>query len=198
MSQAYGHGQSQEPMVWERVAWRQGDGRYTFEVAPGGLHATLTSPHGGALTLPMVAWEGLLDALAAARKTKARAERNLPTRAGARWSEAESAELVKAFRVGGSIAQLARAHNRTQFAVEAHLDRLGLWDRVERRPIGRMLASAGPGRDGGPPPPQAYPRDHGFRPLPPAAPAGGTRPSPGQARAPTAMDAAIPFDPVRD
>jgi len=121
-------------MVWDRVEWRQGDGRYVFEVAQGGLHATLSSPHGAKLTLPMVAWEGLLDALAAARKTKARAERNLPARTGARWSEAEVQELAKAFKAGGSIAQLARVHNRTQFAVEAQLERQGLWDRVERRP----------------------------------------------------------------
>jgi hypothetical protein len=136
MSREYGYGQSQaqEPMVWDRVEWRQGDGRYVFEVAQGGLHATLASPHGTKLTLPMVAWEGLLDALAAARKTKTRAERNLPARTGARWSEAETQELAKAFKAGGSIAQLARVHNRTQFAVEAQLERQGLWDRVERRP----------------------------------------------------------------
>lgn len=137
MSRDYGYGQNQaqEPMVWDRVEWRQGDGRYVFEVAQGGLHATLSSPHGTKLTLPMVAWEGLLDALAAARKTKARAERNLPARTGARWSEAETHELAKSFKAGGSIAQLARVHNRTQFAVEAQLERQGLWDRAERRPM---------------------------------------------------------------
>jgi hypothetical protein len=130
-------GPAYEPMVWERVEWRQGDGRYTFEVAQGGLFATLTAPQGRALTLPVVAWEGLLDALAAARKTKSRAERNLPARTGARWSEAESGELAKAFKSGGSLAQLARIHNRTQFAIEAQLERLGLWDRAARQPIGR-------------------------------------------------------------
>src|SRR5439155_23558740 len=106
MAREYGYGQSQlqEPMVWDRVEWRQGDGRYVFEVAQGGLHATLASPHGTKLTLPMVAWEGLLDALSAARKTKTRAERNLPARTGARWSEAETQELAKAFKAGGSIA----------------------------------------------------------------------------------------------
>src|SRR5437763_9036568 len=73
MAREYGYGQSQsqEPMVWDRVEWRQGDGRYVFEVAQGGLHATLAPPHGTKLTLPMVACEGLLDALVAARKTKA-------------------------------------------------------------------------------------------------------------------------------
>ena len=141
MSREYGQTQTQaqEPMVWGRVEWRQGDGRYTFEVARGGLLATLNSPHGAKLTLPMVAWEGLLDALAAARKTKARSERNLPSRTGARWSDVEAQELAKTFLAGGSIAQLARVHNRTQFAVEAQLERQGLWDRAERRPTGRAI-----------------------------------------------------------
>ena len=85
--------------------------------------------------------EGLLDALSAARKTKTRAERNLPARTGARWSEAETQELAKAFKAGGSIAQLARVHNRTQFAVEAQLERQGLWDRAERRPRRRVAAA---------------------------------------------------------
>ena len=131
-------------MVWDRVEWRQGDGRYVFEVARGGLLATLSSPHGAKLTLPMVAWEGLLDALAAARKTKARTERSLPSRTGARWSESEAQELAKAFKAGGSIAQLARVHNRTQFALEAQLERQGLWDRAERRPTARVVGDHPP------------------------------------------------------
>lgn len=126
--------QSREPLVWERVVWRQGDGRYTFEVAGGGLHATLTSPHGSALTLPLVAWEGLLDALTGARKTRTRGERGFPVRSGVRWYDGEAGELAAAFKAGRTIPQLARAHNRSAFAVEAQLDRLGLWDRVARRP----------------------------------------------------------------
>src|SRR5262245_10554575 len=121
----YGNTSSQEPVVWERIEWRQGDGRYVFAVAQGGLLATLTSPHGTALTLPLVAWEGLLDALAAARKTRTRGERATPTRANARWSDAESSELVDAFHAGRTIGQLARAHNRTELAIESQLDRLG-------------------------------------------------------------------------
>jgi hypothetical protein len=125
---------SHEPVAWDRVEWRQGDGRYTFQVASGGLLATLTSPHGSALTLPMVAWEGLLDALAAQRKTRTRAEAKFPARSGARWYDGEAGELAAAFKGGRSIRQLARAHNRTELAVEAELDRQGLWDRMERRP----------------------------------------------------------------
>ena len=52
MSQGYGReyrgsepgGPAHEPMVWERVEWRQGDGRYLFEVAQGGLYGTITAP----------------------------------------------------------------------------------------------------------------------------------------------------------
>ncbi len=139
MSQGYRSGQessqAQEPLVWERVTWRQGDGRYQFEVEQGGLFAKLSSPHGTCLTLPMAAWEGLLDALAGARKTRARSERGFPVRSGARWYEGEARELAAAFKDGRTIQQLARAHNRSEFAVEAQLDRMGLWDRVARQPV---------------------------------------------------------------
>jgi hypothetical protein len=124
----------QEPLVWERVTWRQGDGRYSFEVAEGGLHGTLSSPHGTSLTLPTVAWDGLLDALAGARKTRLRGKRAFPPRSGARWYDGEAGELVAGFKAGRTIAELARAHNRTEFAVEAQLERMGLWDRVARCP----------------------------------------------------------------
>jgi hypothetical protein len=132
MSQNYD--QSHDPVHWDRVEWRQGDGRYTFQLASGGLLATLTAPHGAKMTLPMVAWEGLLDALAAQRKTRTRAESKFPARSGARWYEGEAGELAAAFKAGRTIRQLARAHSRSEFAVEAELGRQGLWDRVERRP----------------------------------------------------------------
>ncbi len=92
--QDHGAEQAQEPLVWERVIWRQGDGRYVFEVAEGGLHATLRSPHGSCLTLPVIAWEGLMDALAGARKTRARGERGFPVRSGVRWYAGEAGELA--------------------------------------------------------------------------------------------------------
>jgi hypothetical protein len=129
------HGEAQEPLVWERVVWRQGDGRYAFEVEEGGLHARLSSPHGASLTLPMVAWEGLLDAVMGARKARTRNERAFPARSGERWYDGESGELVAGFRAGRTIAQLARAHNRSAHAIEAELNRLGLWDRIARRAI---------------------------------------------------------------
>ena len=140
MSQRYGrshnqHGEAQEPLTWERVVFRQGDGRYVFEVEEGGLHAKLTSPHGTSLTLPMVAWEGLLDALMGARKARNRNERGFPARSGARWYDGEAGELAAGFRAGRPISQLARAHNRSEYAIEAELDRLGLWDRIARRAI---------------------------------------------------------------
>jgi hypothetical protein len=135
--QSYGQGEAPEALVWEQVTWRQGDGRYVFEVMEGGLHAKLSSPHGSALTLPMVAWEGLLDAVEGARKTRTRGERGFPARSGARWYNGEAGELAAAFKAGRTIPQLARAHNRSELAVEAQLDRLGLWDRVARRPIVR-------------------------------------------------------------
>src|SRR5688572_25990314 len=160
MSQGYGQQQSQEPVMWDRVEWRQGDGRYSFQVASGGLLATLTSPHGSALTLPMVAWEGLLDALAAQRKTRTRAEAKFPARSGARWYDGEAGELAAAFKGGRSIRQLARAHNRTELAVEAELDRQGLWDRIERRPkqAGEVERAAESSPDM-PPPPIPFPAD---------------------------------------
>ena len=123
-------GEAPEPLVWERVTWRQGDGRYVFEVEEGGLHAKLSSPHGTSLTLPMVAWEGLLDAVMGARKARTRNERSFPARSGARWYDGEADELAAGFKAGRTIAQLARIHNRSAYGIELQLERLGLWDRI--------------------------------------------------------------------
>jgi hypothetical protein len=127
-------GEAPEPLVWERVTWRQGDGRYVFEVEEGGLHAKLSSPHGTFLTLPMVAWEGLLDAITGARKAKSRNERAFPARSGARWYDGEADELAAGFKAGRTIAQLARIHNRSEYGIELQLERLGLWDRIHHQP----------------------------------------------------------------
>jgi hypothetical protein len=168
MSRGYGRGYQQygeapEPLVWEQVTWRQGDGRYVFEIEAGGLHGKLSSPHGTSLTLPMVAWEGLLDALNGARKARTRNERGFPARSGARWYDGEAGELVAGFRAGRSVKQLARAHNRSEHAVEAELDRLGLWDRIARRAIApgepRSVSQA-PSDAGEPGPDSPPPRFH--------------------------------------
>ena len=128
-------GDAPEPLLWERVTWRQGDGRYVFEIEQGGLHAKVTSPHGTSLTLPMMAWEGLLDAITGARKARTRNERGFPARSGERWYDGEAGELAAGFRAGRSISQLARAHNRSEYAIEAELNRLGLRDRIAGRAI---------------------------------------------------------------
>jgi hypothetical protein len=157
------YGEAPEPLVWERVTWRQGDGRYVFEVAEGGLHARLSSPHGTSLTLPMVAWEGLLDAITGARKARSRNERAFPARSGARWYDGEADELAAGFKAGRSIAQLARIHNRSEYSIELQLDRLGLWDRIAHRPIvAQRTASQAPlgppacEAEAGRPPPLGY------------------------------------------
>lgn len=129
------YGEASEALVWERVTWRQGDGRYVFEVEEGGLHAKLSSPYGTSLILPMIAWEGLLDAIAGARKAKGRNERGFPARSGARWYDGEAGELTAGFRAGRSISELARAHNRSDYAIELQLERLGVWDRAAHRPV---------------------------------------------------------------
>jgi hypothetical protein len=161
---------TEDALVWDLVEWRQGDGRYRFEVARGGLHATLTAPGGRSLTLPVVAWDGLMDALAAARKTKTRSDRNLPARAGARWARPETDELVAAFKSGASLARLAVAHNRTSAAIEAKLAELGLWDRMTRSPatVARSLAAASP-------PPEDVPWPDRIPDSVPAVPASGPR-----------------------
>jgi hypothetical protein len=127
-------GEAPEPLVWERVTWRQGDGRYVFEVEEGGLHAKVSSPLGTSLTLPMIAWEGLLDAITGARKAKGRNERAFPARSGARWYDGEADELAAGFKAGRSVAQLARIHNRSAYGIELQLEKLGLWDRISHRP----------------------------------------------------------------
>jgi hypothetical protein len=95
----------------------------------------MSSPHGTSLTLPMVAWEGLLDAITGARKARTRNDRGFPARSGVRWYDGEAEEPAAGFRAGRTIAQLARIHNRSEHAIEAQLDRLGLWDRITRRTV---------------------------------------------------------------
>jgi hypothetical protein len=123
---------------WQRFVWRGGADEYAFEVTDGGLYGKLSVSGGREVVLPMVAWEGMLDCVAMARKGKAQNERMQPDRAFARWSDEEVARLEAGFQRGRSIVDLARQHNRSQDAVEHQLVKLGLWNRLERRPMSQM------------------------------------------------------------
>lgn len=113
-------------VVWETFEWRCGADAYRFEIGQGGLLGTLRGVGGQTMTLPMVAWEGLLDSLKVTRKSRERGSALLPSRAGARWSTAESDELKASFGAGKSIPALAEMHGRTRSAIESELARQGL------------------------------------------------------------------------
>lgn len=120
------HG-TQRGINWERFVWNCAGTRYLFEIQSGGLHGQLRSDAGQSLTLPMVAWEGLLDCVRAQRKARTQtAAVDLPARAGARWTSAESDELRDGFKAGKSLAALAAQHSRTRGAIERELERMGL------------------------------------------------------------------------
>ena len=120
---------------WQRFEWKSGPDSYAFEVTDGGLFGALSAPGGRKVTLPMVAWEGMLDSVATARKGKAQSDRQQPDRSGARWSDPEVMRLEREFKAGRSIAELAQSHARSRDAVEHQLEKLGLWNRFERRPM---------------------------------------------------------------
>ncbi len=113
-------------LSWESVTWRRGEDHYRFDIERGGMFGTLSAPGGRTITLPMIVWEGLLDVLAGNRKTKAKSTSQFPARTGARWYDGETAELADGYRTGRTIPQLARAHNRSEYAIESQLDKLGL------------------------------------------------------------------------
>lgn len=121
-----GHG-SERGIAWERFQWSCAGTRYFFEIESGGLHGRLSSDAGQSLTLPVVAWEGLLESVRAQRKARQQtAAVDLPARAGARWTSAESDELRDGFKAGKSVAALAAHHARTRAAIERELERMGL------------------------------------------------------------------------
>ena len=119
-------------LAWECVSWRCGTDRYTFEIERGGLFATIKAPGNRSLTLPMAVWDGLLDALKCDRATKSRSEQRFPVRSGSRWYDGEAEELAKAFLSGTTIAALAKAHHRSEYAIEHQLDKLGLTSNAEK------------------------------------------------------------------
>lgn len=118
---------------WESVSWRSGQDQYRFDVERGGLFGQLSAPGGRSLNLPMVVWEGLLDALKANRSTRQRAQQHqFPSRSRARWYDGEVAEVADAYKSGRSIAEIAQSHNRSAYAVEHQLDKLGLISTADR------------------------------------------------------------------
>lgn len=126
-------------VVWESVNWRCGNDLYRLEIESGGLFASLSTSDGKSLTLPMIVWEGLLDALKANRATRSRGDQQFPSRSRARWYDGEIAEVSEAYRAGRTIAQIAHAHSRSTCAVEYQLDRLGLISKAEIYGPGRSL-----------------------------------------------------------
>ncbi len=116
---------------WGRFEWRAGVDSYCFEFDPGGLHATLKTPDAPPMKLPVVAWEGLIEAIKTSQKTRTKTQAALVPRAGVRWTDEETAELAREFESGCSVAELARRHARSAWAVESQLVRLGLMQRPE-------------------------------------------------------------------
>jgi hypothetical protein len=121
-----------DALTWENISWRRGEDQFSFEIERGGLFATLKAPGNRSMTLPMVVWDGLLEALKANRATKAKSEQMFPVRNGTRWYEGEAAELAQGFRSGRSIPALAKTHNRSEYAVENQLDKMGLFSKAEK------------------------------------------------------------------
>jgi len=121
--------------AWEAFRWRSGEDTYSFEIADGGLFGTLTHLQGKSVTLPMAAWEGMLDSLQLARKTRAERGNDRPERSGTIWTPKEIDRLSEGFGQHRTIAQLAHAHARSPAAIEAQLEKLGLWNRLEHRPM---------------------------------------------------------------
>ena len=127
---------ARDPIVWQRFEWKSGVDCYTFEIQQGGLFGTLKAPGERVTTLPMVAWEGLMESVRVARKAHAQPQSRalaagLPARSGARWTDAETEELLEGFKSGRSVGELADHHARTAYAIELQLDKLGLWMRQE-------------------------------------------------------------------
>jgi hypothetical protein len=56
---------------------------------------------------------------------KSRAAQNAPSNSGKPWSDDEDQALAAAFDTGKKILELATAHGRSRFAIEARLAKLG-------------------------------------------------------------------------
>ena len=123
-----------QTVTWESFSWRLGAESYSFEIQDKGLIGRLKVSDGRTFALPIVVWEAMFDAVKTNRSARSKTDAGLPARAGATWTEAECDQLIAKFRSGRSIAHLAKEHGRTVWAIEDQLAKLGLWDRIERRP----------------------------------------------------------------
>ena len=65
-----------------------------------------------------------------------------PAKAGKPWTEEEDKALAEGFDAGGSIADLALAHQRTRVAIQARLVKLGKVEPPSEPPRFSRLASA--------------------------------------------------------
>lgn len=116
---------------WGRFEWRAGMDSYSFEFDSGGMYATLSAPNVAPVKLPVVAWEGLIEAIKTSQKSRTKSQAAPAPRAGSRWTDEEIAELAREFEGGNSVAELARKHSRSAWAVESQLVRLGLMQRPD-------------------------------------------------------------------
>lgn len=66
-----------------------------------------------------------IDHLDKVQKRQAR-KRNLPARAGEKWTEEESEKLLTAYNSGTPIRDIAKTHQRTSGAIRSQLQKLGL------------------------------------------------------------------------
>ena len=86
----------------------------------------------------------LLAGVVALEQTAVRAQRRaqLPDNVGRPWSEDEEKELIKAFKGGDPIADIATRHGRTLRAIEARLERVGLITAADRSTRGGFGSSS--------------------------------------------------------
>lgn len=78
-----------------------------------------------ALFQALRAFEGTIAAAAPEPPTSDRKKTSRPAAAGSPWSPDEDARLAAAFDAGTDIAALARLHDRSRFAIETRLAKLG-------------------------------------------------------------------------
>lgn len=89
-----------------------------------------------------------VDALASRPGRTPQSRTGRPGKAGQPWSEDEDQRLAAAFDAGGSIAGLARDHQRSRGAITSRLLRLGRMP-VGASPVRQEASDGGPGGQAG-------------------------------------------------